>query len=201
MQHGVAGPVGRGAGALGWRAFAKLRGHATKRALIDAAILGPAEGDAVVFELVDGGGRIAAQVFDRVLVAEPVGALDGVEHMPLPAVGPHVAERGGHATLRRDRVRAGREDLRDARRFQTCLGRTQGRAQSSAAGADHDHIEGVIRNGIGASIDGGLCYAIGGAICLLSHRSSPKTQFQYGIYGRERHEDRKEGVQHQGCDL
>src|SRR6476469_8439225 len=56
-----------------------------------------AEGNAPVFQLVDGLGRVTDEVFDRVLIAEPVRPLDGVVHVPLPAVLAHVAERGGDA--------------------------------------------------------------------------------------------------------
>ena len=111
VQHGVAGAVGGGAGALGGRAFAEFRRHAAERALIDAAVLGARERHAVVLEFVDGFRRVAAEIFDRVLIAEPVGALDGVVHVPAPIVGAHVAERGRDATLRRDGVRARRETL------------------------------------------------------------------------------------------
>ena len=109
MQHGMAGAVGGGAGALRG-ALAVMGGHAAERALIDLAVVLPArERQAPMFELVDRLGRAAAHVFDGVLVAEPVGALDGVVHVPAPVVLAHIAERGGDAALRRDRVRAGRE--------------------------------------------------------------------------------------------
>ncbi len=39
MQHGMAGPVGGGASALGRRAFAEFSGHAAKWALVDLALL------------------------------------------------------------------------------------------------------------------------------------------------------------------
>src|SRR3546814_6262939 len=52
VQHGVAGAVGRRAGALG-DAFAVVRGHAAEGALIDLAVLGAAERHAVVLELED----------------------------------------------------------------------------------------------------------------------------------------------------
>jgi hypothetical protein len=42
VQHGVAGAVGGGAGALG-DALAVIRGHAAEGALIDLAVLGAAE--------------------------------------------------------------------------------------------------------------------------------------------------------------
>jgi hypothetical protein len=56
----------------------------------------------------------AAHIFDGVLIAQPVRALDGVVHVPAPVVLAHVAERGGNAALRGNGVRAGRENLGDA---------------------------------------------------------------------------------------
>jgi hypothetical protein len=67
-----------------------------------------------MFQFDDRGNGFAAHVFDRVLVAEPVGALDGVVEVEAPVVLAHVAERGGNAALRRHGVRAGRENLGDA---------------------------------------------------------------------------------------
>ena len=160
VQHGVAGAVGGGAGALRRRALAVLGGHAAERALVDAAVLGAAEGHAVVLELVDGLGRVAAQIFDGVLVAEPVGALDGVVHVPAPVVRAHVAERGGDAALGRDRVRAGREHLGDAGGLEAGLGAAERGAQARAAGADDDHVVGVIGDRIGLAVDGRLGDAV-----------------------------------------
>ena len=126
VQHGVAGAVGGGAGALRG-AFAVMRGHAAERALIDLAVfLAARERQAPVFQLVDRFRRVAAHIFDGVLVAEPVRALDGVVHVPAPVVLAHIAERRGDAALRRHRMRAGREHLGDA-----------GGAQAGFAAADH----------------------------------------------------------------
>ena len=74
------------------------------------------ERHAEVLELVDDLRRLAAHELDRVLVAEPVGALDGVVEVIVPVVFAHVAERGADAALRRHGVRAGREHLRTAPR-------------------------------------------------------------------------------------
>src|SRR5690606_14644554 len=52
VQHGVAGAVGRGAGALG-DALAVVRGHAAEGTLVDAAVLGARERHALVLELDD----------------------------------------------------------------------------------------------------------------------------------------------------
>ncbi len=143
VEHGVAGAVGRGAGALD-RGLAIVLGHAAEGALVDLAFLGAGEGHAPVFELVDGGGRGADHVFDRVLVAEPVGALHRVVHVPAPVVLAHVAERGGDAALRRDRVRAGGEDLGDAGGLQARLRAAERRAKAGAAGADDHDVIGMV---------------------------------------------------------
>src|SRR5690606_21341532 len=89
-------------------------------------------------------GRVADQVFDGVLVAQPVRPLDGVVHVPLPAVLAHVAERSGDAALRRHGVGAGREDLGDAGDLQALLGGAESGAQARAAGADDDDVVFVI---------------------------------------------------------
>ncbi len=151
VQHGVAGAVGGGAGALRRRPLAEIGGHAAERALIDAAVLGAREGHAPMFEFIDGGGRVAAEIFDGVLIAEPVRPLDGVVHVPFPVVRPHVAERGGDAALRGHRMRARRKHLGDAGRAQSRLRAADGRAQSRAAGADDDDVEAVIGDRIGGS--------------------------------------------------
>ena len=107
-----------------------------------------------MLELVDGGGRVAAQVLDGVLIAEPVGALHGVVHVPAPVVRPHVAERRGDAALRGDRVRARREHLRHAGGLEAGFGAAERRAQAGAAGADDDDVVGVVVDGIGLAVDG-----------------------------------------------
>ena len=91
VQHGVAGAVGGGAGALRL-ALAVVHGHAAERALINLAVLGAGERHAPMLELVDCLGRVAHHVFDRILVAEPVRPPDGVIHVPAPVVRVHVAE-------------------------------------------------------------------------------------------------------------
>jgi hypothetical protein len=152
MQHGVAGAVGGRAGALGG-ALAVMRGHAAERALIDLAVIAARERQAPVLELIDRGRRVAAHVFDRVLVAEPVGALDGVVHVPAPVVLAHVAERGRDAALRRDRMRAGRKHLGDAGGLEASLAAADDRAQARSAGADHHHVIGVVLDRIGLALD------------------------------------------------
>ncbi len=149
VQDGVAGAVGGGASALRRRALAVLRGHAAEGALVDLAFLGARERHAVVLELDDRGDRLAAHVLDRVLVAQPVRTLDGVEEVVAPVVLAHVAERGGDAALRRDGVRAGREHLADAGGRQALLRQAEGGAQAGAAGADDQHVVLVFGDRIG----------------------------------------------------
>jgi len=152
MQHGVAGAVGGGAGALGGRTFAELGGHAAERALVDPAILGARERKAVMFQFVDGGGGMPAQVFDRVLVAEPVGPLDGVVHVPAPVVGAHVAERGGHPALSGHGMRASRKHLRHAGGFQAGFGAAERRAKSGATRTHDNDVVGVVDHRVGLAI-------------------------------------------------
>ena len=154
MQHGMAGAVGGGTGALRRRAFAEIHHHAAEGALIDLAFLGAREGQAEMLEFVNGGRRIAAEIFDGVLIAQPVGALHRVIHVPAPVVRPHIGERRGDAALCRDGMGAGRKHLGDAGGLQSRLACAQCRAQSRAAGADHHDIESMIGDRIGAAMDG-----------------------------------------------
>ena len=106
MQHGMARAVGSSAGALGRRAVAEILHHAAERALINPAILRARERHAEMLKFVNGGGRMAAEIFNGVLIAQPVRALHRVIHVPAPVVGPHVAKRSRNAALRRHRMRA-----------------------------------------------------------------------------------------------
>ena len=124
----MAGAVGGGAGALSRRPLPHVLGHSAERALVDLALRGAAERKAGMLELDDRSGSLAAQIFDRVLVAEPVGAFDGVVHVPGPVVRAHVAEAGGDPALGGDGVAAGREDLGDAGGLQPRAGRAHRRA-------------------------------------------------------------------------
>ncbi len=149
VQDGVAGAVGGGAGAIG-RGLAVILHVAAERPLIDAPVLGAAERHAEMLQLIDGRNGLAAHVLDRVLVAEPVRTLDGVVHVPAPVVRPHVAERRADAALRGHGVAAGREHLGDAGGLQPRRAHAERRAQSRSAGADDDHVVGVIDDVVGA---------------------------------------------------
>ena len=148
VQDRVPGAVGGGAGAHGG-GLAVIHHVTAEWALIDAAVLGAAERDAVMLELVDGGDRLTAHVFDRVLVAEPVRPLDGVVHVPAPIVLAHVAERGADTALGSNRVAAGREYLGEAGSPQSGRPHAERCPQPGPACAHDHHVIGVIGDRIG----------------------------------------------------
>src|SRR5262249_35019042 len=148
----MAGAVGGGTGALRGT-LAVMRGHAAEGTLIDLAVLSSRERQAPMFQLVDRLRRAAAHIFDRILIAQPVGTLDGVVHVPAPVILAHVAERSGDAALRRNGVRAGREYLGDAGGLQPRLAAAHHRAQARSAGADDDHVVAMIFDRIGAAVE------------------------------------------------
>src|SRR6185312_2199729 len=155
VQHGVAGAIGGGAGALGG-ALAVMCGHAAEGTLIDLAIfLAAREWQAPMLQLIHGGRRIAAQIFDSVLVTEPVGTLDGVVHVPAPIILAHVAERRCDAALRGNGVRPSWEDFGNAGRAQASFTTTDYGAQPRTARADHNDVVAVILDRISAAVDRG----------------------------------------------
>ena len=168
------GPVGGGAGALG-QTLAPLHGVAAERPLVDQAVLGARERHTKVLELDDRFHCIAAHEFDRVLVAEPVGPLDGVVHVPAPVVLAHIAERRADAALRRDGMAAGREDLADAGGLEPRNGHSQCRPQTGAAAPDNDDIVSVMLDRIGGAHDSSPS-------CLpKSDAASELTQSAFGV--------------------
>ena len=149
VQNGVAGPVRRGAGALDG-AFAVILGHSAEGALIDLAFVRTRERHAPMLQLINGGRCVTAEIFDRVLIAQPVRSLHGVVHVPAPVIPTHVAEACRNAALRCNRMTAGRKDLADAGRLQAGLRTAQGRAKAGSAGSDHNNVVAVIDEGIGS---------------------------------------------------
>ena len=99
-------------------AFAEIGRHAAKRALVNLAFISARKRHAKMLKLINSFRRIAAQIFNRILVAQPVRAFDRVIHMPAPVIIAHITERGGNAALRRNRMRACREDFRNTCRLQ-----------------------------------------------------------------------------------
>jgi hypothetical protein len=92
VQNGMTGSVGRCTSALR-QLFSILEGLAPERALIDLAILGTREWNAVMLQFQDGWRRFAAHIFDGVLITEPVGAFHRVVHVKVPIIAvSHVAK-------------------------------------------------------------------------------------------------------------
>src|SRR6185437_411243 len=144
VQDRMSGPVGSGAGALR-HLLTVADGLAAERALIDQALVRARERDAVMLQFQYGRNRLAAHIFDGVLVTEPVRSLDGVVHVELPIVTvAHIAERGRHAALCRHRVAARRKYLGDARRPQSGRGHAERGAHAGAAGADDHDVVNVL---------------------------------------------------------
>src|SRR5215470_1304143 len=154
MQYGMTGPVRCRAGALGG-AFAVVRGHSAERTLVDLAFLSARERHAPMLKFVDRRRGIAAQIFDRVLIAEPIRPFHGVVHMPAPIVLAHIAERGRNAPLRRNRMGAGGEYFADAGGSQPGGAAAHHGAQARTAGPDHDNVVGMILDWVGPPIDRG----------------------------------------------
>ena len=122
------------AGDVGDVVGARLRG-AAEGAGAEPALLVAVEGDAEVLEVEDLLGRLAAHDLDRVLVAEVVGALDGVEGVRLPAVA--LLQRGVDPALGGVRVRAHGVDLGDDPDRDALLGRRQRGPLAGEPGSDH----------------------------------------------------------------
>jgi len=139
VQHCVPGAIGSGASALR-QALAPMHSVAAKRPLINPAILGARERHAEMLEFNDRLHCVAAHVFDRILVAEPVGPLDRVVHVPAPVILAHIAKRGADAALRGDRVAAGRKHLADASGLEPRCNHAECGTQPSTSGANHDDV-------------------------------------------------------------
>jgi hypothetical protein len=115
VQQRVTGAIGHGAGAL-HRFLAEVRRVAAERTLIERAVVVAVERHPEMLKLVDHFGCALAHEFDCVLIAQPIGALDRVVHVPQPRVLGHVAERCADAALSRDGMRDAWGTLSRARR-------------------------------------------------------------------------------------
>ena len=105
LKDHVPGAVRGVAGAPHGR-FAEFLGVPAEGPLGDFPVGRAAEGQAPVFEIVNGLDRFPAEDLHGILVSQVIAALDRVEHVPFPMVFFHVAEGGANAALRRSRVRA-----------------------------------------------------------------------------------------------
>jgi len=77
---------------------------------------------------------------DSVLVTEPVGALDGIVHVPPPVVLVHVTESSVDSALGGDRVTPSGEELGDTGRVETGLGKTEGGAKTGSASSNNNRV-------------------------------------------------------------
>ena len=118
-----------------------------ERALRELPVLAAREERAPVLELVDVARRLAREDLDRVLVAEVVGALDGVEGVRLRIVVARVPERRVDAALGRAGVAARRVELRDHGDVRARVVRLDRGAHTGAAGADDQDV--VLRDHLG----------------------------------------------------
>ena len=98
VQNLMADAVGRVGGAAN-RFLAEILGMSAKTSLCDMAVRGSGEGYALAFQIDDGFGSIFGEQLGRVLVDEPVAALDGVVVMPVPVIMLHIAQCGGDAAF------------------------------------------------------------------------------------------------------
>ena len=150
VQNLVADAVGRIGGALD-RGTAELARVAAEPALGDMPVIGTGEGHALTLQVDHGLRRVFGEQFGRILVHQPVAALDGVVVMPVPVIGLHIAQARGDAALGRTGVRTQRlqfgdhEDLRVHALFPE-LGdfggaqQSQRRRQAGRSGADDHRI-------------------------------------------------------------
>ena len=94
---------------VGLPAFSILIRLAPKGPLINFPLCCSGKRHAIILQFEDGRGGLPRHVVDGVLVAQPVGPLDGVVHVPAPVVRPHVTQGGIDTTLCGHSVGTGRE--------------------------------------------------------------------------------------------
>src|SRR5690606_9960104 len=129
-----------GAGSL--TAFTVVLGLTTEGALVDAALLGTGERQTHVLQLEYGFRADRTHVFDGVLVADVVGTLDGVIHVPAPVVvRVSRGDRAGDAALGGYSVRTGREHLGYDGSLVTTLSQLQRRAHTGTTTTNDDGIK------------------------------------------------------------
>ena len=122
------------------------RAGGAERALVEPALVVAREHAAPVLELVDVARRLGREDLDRVLVAEVVGALDGVEGVLLGAVLGLVPERRVDAALGGAGVAARRVQLRDHRDLRASIVSLDGCAHAGAPGADDEDVVGRLHH-------------------------------------------------------
>ena len=142
VQQGVAGAVRRSTGAGCLASLTIVLGLAAEGALVDPTLLGARKRQAHVLKLEYCFGAHATHVLYGVLVADIVGALYGVIHMPAPVVfGVGAGNGTGDPTLGGYRVRAGGEHLGDNSGLVSRLGQLQGSAHTGTATTDDNGVK------------------------------------------------------------
>ena len=152
VQDGVAGAVGGGGGALNRRAFAHILHMATKGALINGSVGVARKGHPGMFKFINSGGGFAHHILNCILIAEPVTALDGIEHMPCPMIRRIVAKARRNTTLSSDSMAACWEDFGDTGGLETRLCAAHRGAQARSARADDDRVIGVINDLVACAV-------------------------------------------------
>ena len=142
MQQRMTSTVGSSAGTSSLTTLTEVLGLTTERTLVDAALLGAGERQAHVLELEHGLRADGAHVLDSVLVADIVGTLDGIVHMPAPVIVRIGRSDGaGDATLSGNGVRTSRENFGDHSGLVTGLGQLQRRAHTGATATNDDGVK------------------------------------------------------------
>lgn len=160
MKKGVTGPIGDGTASVCLATLAVLLRLATESALVAGvqklakqlsdpglgagslhlSVFGSREGAAVVLQLNDGCRGLPRHVVDGVLVAKPVGTLDGIVHVPSPVILVHVSEGGIDTALGGDGMASRGEELRYTGCVETSLGETERCPQPSTTGTNDEGI-------------------------------------------------------------
>ena len=128
------------------KTFAIMRSHAAECALIDFALGSTGKWHTVMFQFDHRRNGFATHIFNRVLIAQPIGAFHRVVHMKSPVVLAHITQGSTDTALRSDRVTARRKDFGDARCFETFFCHAQGCAQPCPTGTDYHHIISMFNN-------------------------------------------------------
>src|SRR5712691_13078996 len=140
----MAGTMGGCATASNGRGLAVVTVMTAERTFVGFSILGARKWHAIVLEFVHSLGRIAAQVFNRVLVAEPVRSFDRVVHVPAPVIGPLVGKRCRDTSFGSDGMRSSWKYFRDACRFQASFDAAERSPQAGAPGTDNHNVIRVV---------------------------------------------------------
>ena len=86
VQHGVTSAISGSGASVGLASSSILQRLTTEGALVDLALVRARERQTVALQLQHSGRSLAAHVVDRILVTEPIGALDGIVCMPSPVI-------------------------------------------------------------------------------------------------------------------